>query len=64
MDVAAGVAVAMVVYLAVAVAVVFIGFSATIRTHREIQWSMARKMLINSIYVLWAPCFAPCFDLH
>ena len=57
--------VALVVFIAVTVAVAspvavgYIGFSGTIDT--EIQWSAARKMSRNSIFVRRAPS---CFDLH
>ena len=65
--VAVSVTVALVVSMAVTVAVAlpvavgYIGFSGTIDTRREIQWSAARKMLRNSMFVLRAPSY---FDFH
>ena len=50
---------AVTVAVALPVAVGYIGFSGTINT--EIQWSAARKMLRNSMFVLPAPS---CFDLR
>ena len=43
------------------VAVGYVSFSGTIDTRREIQWSAARKMLRNSMFVRRAPS---CFDLR
>ena len=49
--------VALVVSMAVTVAVDVghIGFSGTIDNRREIQWSAARRMLRNSMFVLRRP---------